>query len=230
MPDNGGRRTHCLKSLTSLAAAIWGVVLATGAQSFSDMDFESIGASQIAADGIWLGWSLAAPGWQHAQGGDSVFVYHNTPPQSSYAQYYFLADSASKLWQPLAGQFSLGLVSGHFNRTDPSSPWVSAFIEQEGMIPTGTKSLTMLATGDFSVSINSQPVTMVALGNDLYAGDVSDFEGQLASLRILNSSSETQDPVFVDNLSFSPQLVPEPSTLTLLGLGAVGLMLRKRHR
>lgn len=229
-----GNRWVCarvlFKPLTPFLAAACGVALSAGGQSFGDMDFESIGASQIAPDGIWLGWSLAAPGWQHAQGGDSVFVYHNTPPQNSFAQYYFLADSASTQWEPLAGRFSLALVSGHFNRSDPGSPWVNAFIEQEGIIPAGTRSFTMLATGDFSVSINSQPVTMTSLGGNLYAGNVSEFAGELASLRIMNDSSDTQEPVLVDNLSFSPQLVPEPSTMALLGLGAVGLLLRNRRR
>ncbi len=217
-------RTSALFSAGALVFALTG-----SSQSFSDLDFESIGGPTIASDGIWLGWSLAAPGWQHASGGDSVFVYHHTPPQNSFAQYYFLADPSSTSWAPLAGDYSLALVSGHFNRNDPNSPWVNAFIEQDAIIPLGTKSLTLLATGDFSVTLNSQRLEMTPLGDHRFAADVSPFEGEFAALRIINNSSETQDPVLVDNISFSPQLVPEPSTLALLGLGAAALVLRRRR-
>ncbi len=212
-----------------LSAAVGVLALPAAAQSFTDMNFESIGGSQIASDGIWLGWSLAAPGWQHAQGGDSVFVYHHSPPQSSFAQYYFLADSDSTGWRPLAGDFSLALVSGHFNRQDANSPWVNAYIEQQAVIPSGTRSFTMLASGNFEVTINSQPIPMTALGDNLYAGDVSAFAGELASLRIINNATDTQDPVLVDNLSFTAQLVPEPSTAALVGLGALTLFFHRRR-
>ena len=200
----------------------------TRAQSFQNLDFEGIGASEISADGIWLAWSLAAPGWRHAVGGDSVFVYHNTPPQSHLGQYYFLADASSSAWEPLAGQFSLTLVSGHYNRNDSSSPWVNAYIEQDGLIPGDTKSFQVLAEGQFTLSINSTPVQVIDLGENRFAADISNFAGQFVNLRLSNDSRELYTPVTIDNLSFSPQVVPEPSALALFALALVARKLRRR--
>lgn len=212
------------------AVAISSMLLTALGQNFSDLDFEGIGASSIPSDGIWLGWSLAAPGWQHAEGGDSVFVYHHNPPQASIAQYYFLVDSSSTLWSPLAGNYSLALVSGHFNRYDPNSPWVNASISEQGVIPSDAKSFHMLAAGDFTLSIDSSVIPMTSMGGDLYSGDISAFDGQFATVQIENDSMQTQQPLIVDNLGFSPQPVPEPSSVGLisLGLGALALGLRRR--
>src|SRR5678815_1508552 len=59
-----------------LLLAIGCLRLTVAAQSFSNLNFESTAGLGIPADGIWLNWSLAAPGWHHPSGGDSVFVYH----------------------------------------------------------------------------------------------------------------------------------------------------------
>ncbi len=179
-------------------------------------------------DGIWLSWSLAAPGWNHPKGGDSVFVYHNTPPAGSIAQFYFLADNVSTKWSPLEGNFSLALVSGHYNRADENSTWVKAYIEQDAVIPEGARSLHFLATGDFSLTLDSQPLTVTHIAGNQYQVDISEFSGQYASLRIANESSDIQNPVLVDAFQFSTQPIPEPS-VTALMLCGLGLMLvRKR--
>jgi hypothetical protein len=202
-----------------------GLTLSGHGQQFINLDFESPQTADIMPDGIWVSWSLAAPGWTHPKGGDSVFVYHNTPPSSSIAQFYFLADSASTKWSPLEGDFSLALVSGHYNRLDQASPWVKAYIEQEGIIPEGTKSLQLLAKGEFSLTLDSKPVTVAHVGGDQFLADVSEFSGEYATLRISNESTEVQRPVIVDGLQFVTQPIPEPGVgaLMLSGLAVMGL-------
>lgn len=197
------------------------------AQGFSNLDFESIGASSISPDGIWLTWNLAAPGWRHPLGGDTAFVYHKNPP-NNFGQYYFLADSASTTWAPLQGEYSLALVSGHYNRNDNSSPWVKAFLEQDGSLPPDASTLQLFARGEFSLSINSTPINMTALGGDLWAGDVSAFAGQDVTLRIMNEATRLNSPLIIDNVGFLPPPVPEPSSLALLGLGGAALLARRR--
>jgi hypothetical protein len=213
-----------------LLLAICCLRLTTSAQSFSNLNFESSATTGIPADGIWLNWGLAAPGWQHPVGGDSVFVYHKNPPPGSIAQYYFLVDSTSTIWSPLEGQFSLALVSGHYNRNDPSSPWVNAYIEQTGYVPQDAKSFQLFAEGEFTLSINSTEVPITTLDSHLYGADVSSYAGQLVSMRISSTSTQVQSPVIVDGLSFSPQAIPEPSGAALLVMGLAAGILAKRRR
>jgi hypothetical protein len=213
-----------------LLLAICCLRLTAVAQSFSNLNFESTAVSGIPADGIWLNWSLAAPGWHHPVGVDSVFVYHKTPPQGSIAQYYFLVDSTTTSWSPLEGKYSLALVSGHYNRNDPGSPWVNAYIEQTGYIPQDAQSLQLFAQGEFALTINSKEVPLSTLDGDLYGADISGYAGQTVSMRISSTSTQVQSPVIVDGLSFSLQAVPEPSGAALVALGLGAGILAKRRR
>jgi hypothetical protein len=214
-----------------LAMALTAHTVTASSQVFQNLDFESIGGPQIPPDSIWLNWSLAAPGWTHPLGGDSVFVYHNTPPLDSIAQYYFLIDSTCSVWSPLQGNFSLALVSGHYNRNDASSPWVSAYIEQTGLVPGDAQTLKLMARGDFSLFIDSAEVPVIMLADDQFAADISKYAGQTVSLRIENEAIQVQQPVFVDGLQFLAQPIPEPGSASLLVLGLAGaVLLRRRSR
>jgi len=207
--------------------ALGGVWNVTGS-AFQDLDFERPGLPSVSPDGIWLSWSLAAPGWSHPQGGDSTFVYHKTPPNDHVGQFYFLADSASTQWPSLQGECSLVLVSGHYNRNDANSPWVNAFIEQQGVIPEYTSSFQFMAAGDFSLLVNANPVPVTSLGGYLYGADLSAYAGKSVDLRIMNTATELQRPLILDALSFSAQPVPEPSSLGLLALGGIAWAWNRR--
>lgn len=221
-----GRRVRTLLAVAMASSS----ALAGSAQSFQNLNFESIGASSISSNGIWLSWSLAAPAWDHAAGGDSFFVYHNTPPTGEYGQYYFLADKYSTAWTPLQGDFSLVLVSGSYNRSDPTSPWVNAWIDQSGLVPADAESFRLRATGDFSVTFNSTPIEMTWLGGDAYGADISEFRGQTVSLRIWNDATTWNEGVVLDELNFSTQAVPEPSAVALLLVGAGAVMLTRKGK
>lgn len=203
------------------ALALLGACGSAPAQSFVNLDFEGIRPGGVAPDGIWLSWNLAAPGWTRPRGGDSVFVYHNTPPRESIAQWYFLVDSTSREWSPLQGDYSLALVSGHYNRDDATSPWMQAYIEQQGYIPAGTRSLRLMADGEVTLSLNSTPIPLVRENDYYLAGDISEFAGEFATLRITSQATALQNPVLVDGIQFSLQPIPEasPSQLLLCGLG-----------
>jgi hypothetical protein len=211
-----------LLSLTTLC-----VQLASG-QTFQNMDFEAAGNQTIPASAVWLTWNLAATGWQHAAGANTLFVYHDAPP-ASLTQAYSLVDSSSSEWKPLAGNFSLALSSGYYSQQG-NSTWVNAEISQQGLVPTDAHSFRLLAEGSFTVYMNSTEIPMSNLGGNLYAGDISEFAGQVATLEIASASTQTQDPVIVDSLTFSTQTVPEPGTLTLVGLGCVTFLGSFRFR
>ena len=204
------------------------VQLASG-QTFQNMDFEAAGSHSIPANAVWLGWSLAASGWQHAPGADTFFVYHN-PPQTNLTQSYSLIDRTSSKWTPLAGDFSLALTSGYYSSAQANSSWVPAAISQQGVVPSDSLSFRLLAQGQVSVSINSEPIKLFNLGGDWLGGDVSAFAGKVVTLEIASASAELHDPVVVDNLTFTAQPVPEPATITLLGVGLVVLLRVARRR
>jgi hypothetical protein len=211
-----------------IGLAAFGAQLAS-AQSFQNMDFEAAGNYSIPANAVWLGWSLAATGWQHAPGADTFFVYHN-PPQTNLTQAYSLIDRTSAKWTPLAGNFSLALTSGYYSAAQANSTWVPASISQQGVVPSDSQSFRLLAQGQVSVFINSQPIAMSDLGAGWLGGDVSAFAGQVVTLQIASAATELHDPVVVDNLTFTAQPVPEPASLTLLGAGLIILFRMVRHR
>ena len=199
------------------------------AQHFQNLDFENPG-TQLAPDGIWLSWNLAVPGWNHPKGGDSLFVYHKSPPLDSIAQFYFLVDETSTQWSPLEGNRSLALVSGHYNRNDANSPWVSAYIEQQAFVPENAETFHVMATGDFSLSLNEQSLPVSRLGENQYVADVSAYAGQYVTLRVANEATEIQTPVIVDKMEFSTHTVPEPGTPALMLMGLAVLAGRKLRK
>jgi hypothetical protein len=219
---------HCTCRLLPICAGLL-VLPDARSQSSSNTDFELSGGYALASDAHWLSWSVVAPGWQHAPGANTIFVTRGVQI-STTTQSYFLVDSASSPWSPLAGNFSLGLASGHYSSTEPNSPWVPAYIEEAVVVPEDARSFQMLAVGDVSLSLDSQKVPLTNLGGDSYAADISAFAGQPVTVRIENDSTALLDPVIVDNIGFSPTAVPEPTTAQFLAGGFIVLILALRHR
>jgi hypothetical protein len=221
-------RRNRVQGLLWCTALVGGCVHGS-AQSFRNLDFEAAGSQTIPANAVWLSWSLAATGWQHAPGADTFFVYHN-PPATNLTQAYSLVDSSSSQWKPLAGNFSLALSSGYYSLAQPNANWVPAEVSQSGVVPNDAVSFRLLAEGDFQVYINSTRIEMSNLGGNLFGGDVTSFAGQLVNLEIVSASTRLHDPVLIDNLSFSTQAVPEPSILAVLGLGLAAMFAGRGFR
>jgi PEP-CTERM motif len=214
----------------ALIAGIAGWVASAGAQSFVNLDFES--ANGIDPSGLFINWNLAAPGWEHGGGGDTVFVFHKDL-NTNITSFYYLVDSNSPSLTPLAGNYSLALFNGHNSAVDPSSPFLMAWIAQLGDIPANARSFTMLATGPFSVTINGINVPMLNFGGNLWGGDVTGFAGDLsAALRIQDDSLTQHGMAVFDNLGFSANPVPEPGSFALLasGLGILTAAVVRRRK
>ena len=56
---------------------------------------------------------------------------------------------------------------------------------------------------------------MQPLGGFRYGGDVSGYSGITAELKIVNTSGAVQTGLVVDDIGFSAQAIPEPSTWSL---------------
>jgi hypothetical protein len=129
---------------------------------------------------------------------------------------------------PISGRFSVYLEGGR----NAQNVQGSAEIAQTGTVDQTAHSLLFAATrGVPNVSFNGQPLPVFPLQNHStfisYGADVSAFAGQTGELRFT-----TAYPVgsFLDDIQFSSQVIPEPSTITLLAAGAVILGGRLTHR
>jgi hypothetical protein len=108
---------------------------------------------------------------------------------------------------------------------------VSAAVGQTGLIPIGTRSITLKAAGflqpgTLEVLVGGQTVSLTPISSTssgiLYGGDISQFAGQTEDLRIA-AVPTVQDPFanwVIDDIQFSTSAVPEPSTAALLVMGA----------
>ena len=131
----------------------------------------------------------------------------------------------------MAGTFSAALTAGATG---------NASISQTGLIPGNTLSLLFdsYTTGNglptLSVTINGEDISISPLlrtaNYTLYGGDISMFAGQTASLAFTAVSNYPQGFGYyvLDEISFSTNPVPEPSTLGLTALG--GLLFAWRWR
>lgn len=127
----------------------------------------------------------------------------------------------------------------------------TASISQTATIPAGTNSLQFLISTWPSSSVATDPVVWIngssiplaslsSAGNLTTMGaDVSAFAGTNVELRFLaqvpaqGSFPDNQRVYLLDNIQFSPQVIPEPGSLALVigaAIGCVGLTVRARRR
>ena len=194
------------------ATAMWG-----RAQFFVNLDFEA--AIVVPGDPFFgfLDWELAVPGWRHSDGSDTSIVYWGMQ-HIGMGQYYLLMDSSSPVYAPgtqLAGNYSLAFASGVRQSSDPSTPWVNAFIAQTGLIPPGTRSLQLLARGPFRVVVGGVDIPMYPGSGTSYSGDISRFAGTVAEVKIINTATTIHTPTVVDNIGFSSASAPAPFSLSI---------------
>jgi hypothetical protein len=225
-------KTIKIRSLLGALAA--GVALSASAQEFVNLNFESATVQVNDPTFGWLDWNLAAPGWNHSSGSATAIIYYGQEHIGT-DQIYLLKDASSPVWAPgtqLAGNYSISFASGY--DTDFGTPisWVTAFISQTGRIPASARSLRMLATGPVQVFLGGVEISMCALGENLYAGDISSFAGITTELKIANAApmGQVHDYAVVDDILFSSIPMPEPSSVMLWIFGAALVLGWRRNR
>ncbi|MBS0660587.1 MAG: PEP-CTERM sorting domain-containing protein [Verrucomicrobia bacterium] len=201
-----------------LAAAI--VANASG-QAFQNLDFEATLLPPSTPAGL-VDPALAFPGWTVTNGNGVPFgpaVLFNTytlgtPAQVLRGPGYTAADtsySAEILYSSLDGR--------------------TAAFSQTGLVPMGSRSLffssSPFSTGR-SVSLGGTTLTLISLGGDRYGADITPFAGQVLELRF--ARDQPVGRFQFDDIVFSPQIVPEPSTIAGLALGLGVGLLRWRWR
>jgi hypothetical protein len=128
--------------------------------------------------------------------------------------------------QPIDGKYSV-LLTG---------TGATASISQTGLVPVGTQSLLFEANagnGTLAVLVGNQTVPITAVGTGpnytLYGANLSAWAGQTEPLTFsaLQFNSGLNSWV-IDDISFSPTTIPEPSPIILTGVGALVFALYRR--
>jgi hypothetical protein len=212
--------------------------------TFQNLDFEDaiykvpdipggqFGTPVSAADGI--------PGWTAYYGTDQVSqILHNNIALG--------ATSISIMgpnWTgpaPLQGFYSV-LLQSPSGISPISGP---AAIAQTGTIPANALSIQFLGLqildpnpAQLGVTFGGHSLSLVPLssgpGATLYGADISAYAGNTGQLEItsLPNPDSSYNSFMIDSISFSPQAIPEPSTVSLLVIGAAiaGHLLAVRRR
>ncbi|WOO43075.1 hypothetical protein [Rubellicoccus peritrichatus] len=195
------------------------IALASTASAFTNLDFES--AAVVSNDPTFgfLDWSLAVPGWNHSKGNDTSVVYYGSSHLGT-TQAYSLLDTANPQHftdAPLEGNYSITFRSGDFDLFADPIVYGHAFIAQEGTIPVGTRSLSLLAQGEFQVFFDGNEILMSEGSADLRIGDLTPYQGSTGELKIMESGPEwSGSAVVLDNILFSTTPIPESNNYTLL--------------
>ena len=127
-------------------------------------------------------------------------------------------DASSLIFQPLQGSYSVFLQGAS------AGPAAGSAIGQTGQIPLTAASLMFWASplSSMQLSFGGQNISLVKLSStpsyDILGGDISMFAGQTAELRFIGPRNGGG---YFDNISFSIQPIPEPSTFCLFGFGAL---------
>lgn len=149
---------------------------------------------------------------------------------------------------PLSGNYSVELTSAYFS-TAPSEYFKTSSISQTGDVPANAKSIQFLmwpyapgvVRSDPLVTLNGSVINLIPISTNGYlatmAGDVSAFAGTNVELTITCAGTpgapnelDRENNFRLDDIIFSPNPVPEPSTVALLGLGGLIAFVAKRRQ
>lgn len=162
--------------------------------------------------------SNAIPGWvAYIAGNPQVDIFHNTV--SLGAAWISIHDQASSR-QPIQGNYSMMLQPSFAGGQD------SVALGQIGQIPTTAKSLLFYGSPSMQVTFEGQAISLIGLSSTpqyfVLGADISMFSGQTGELKFLEPVPPFAGVmVWLDNIQFSDQPIPEPSVFGLFALGAL---------
>ena len=227
-------------------AALLSLAEAGFAQGFVNLNFESANIPMSTETGWPIPFSEGLPGWT------GYFISSTATNQALQAVYDGIPLSGNTIaivdandanvgfgFPPIQGNYSVFLCGGYGN----GGSVYAAQISQSGLVPSGTKSIQFEAMTNyslpFSVTLGGQAIDMSPLGvfsnYTLYGGNIaSSLAGQIETLSITESAPPYGSPgasyFGLDNISFSTQSIPEPSSFALAALGALFLGFCRRRR
>jgi hypothetical protein len=197
-----------------------------GQSAFQNLDFESAVLDPVPqwpvsfapAQQAFPGWSVAIGGVVQTQvlqnnetlGAPSVDIFGPSYPTTGIIE----------------GNYTAALQAGY----TPETSFRSASLSQTGLVPEGTKSITLKAVlaGNFSITLEDQRIPLVRRGDGtnyaIFSGEVSSFAGRVCRLMLIALPfGLPATPNLVDSISFSP-LTTELSTVDIKDSGTNSLL------
>ena len=195
-----------------------------GDGTFQDLDFSEADVEVVGGNGFTIEAGPALPGWTASIGGiaQSSIFYNNSA----------LSGGCISLWGPtqpsVCGNYSVFLQGGAY-------AWVgAASIQQTGIVPAGANSIQFQSRtypfypqsiNTFGLNINGQPVNLVPLSGAntawTYGANISQYAGQSATLNFFSFYGSANENLWLSDITFSIQVIPEPSVLGLFGIGGL---------
>ncbi len=222
----GFKLPHVSLVLLTCTAATLTLHAKAAAGPFQNLDFES------AVIGVPVNYELPAtqamPGWT-TNNFDSGYIGYDALPLDSVGVSIMDALAPYPGWPrimyPLQGSYSAWLHNG----SGPDGVEVQAWISQTGDIPSTANSLRFTTEqyfDDLTVSLNGIEIPMSLYSSspeinqnhgavETFIGDIRQFTGQ-SNVELCITGDGT-----LDNIKFSPLVVPEPSTLALIVIGVL---------
>ncbi len=195
--------------------------------AFQNLDFEQANLGADPQPG-YVRVASALPYWTVRLGGgqQTEMIYNEQSLGATSVSLVEAADGGTDLvYGPIDGNYSV-LLQGGISLS-------SASISQKGWIPWNAQSLLFKAEqGDIplEVEISGQDIPYTAVGSGasytLFAADVSAWAGETETLTF-SALEGGDDNWLLDDISFSPNAVPEPSIMSLLVMGGLALAARR---
>ena len=191
-------------------------------QSFVNLSFESAAQANLGTNPAVVATTTALLGWSaYINGIAQPNIFYNSVPLS--AAEVTLQGPGNGLYPPIQGQYFVSLWGEYRPLGGPGD---SAAIGQTGQIPGTAQSLVIWGViGGAQITFNGQllgfQLTGTAANYSIYAADISAYAGQTGELRF--TAPLNQSGINIDNIQFSNIPIPEPSALSVFGLGLLAL-------
>ena len=210
--------------------------------TFQNLNFESanVDASGVEPYPNFVPISSALPGWTAYLGAVQVTQVGYNAPANSTASITLIGPT----WNSAdAGRYGgVGIIDGNYSldlQTGANSQGlINVSVAQNGTVPGSAESLQFEAseTTPLTVTFNGNVLSPVVLSSgvsadgvpyNLYGANISAWAGDTGIMEF-TADQVAENYVVLDDISFSTQVVPEPSPLALTGLGALAFALYRR--
>jgi hypothetical protein len=220
--------------LVGVSVALLATVSADAQGTFQNLNFEQANPVIVLGSPYYpyaVTSASSLPYWTVSYGDVQQTQILYNAPSAGATQVMLTGPDHYPGFAPIDGNYSVVLQGGITAS--------AASISQTGLIPAGTQSLLFEAeppqgfvAGPLEVMVGAQrvPFTEVGTGPNytLYGANISAWAGQTEQLTFSALQDSQVNNWIIDDISFSPTAVPEPSPLVLTGGGALVFALYRR--